>query len=128
DPPAGLNQGKQTKRRRTKESESSKNPSSTKETPKGKAPTKGSKTGKSASAKEPVEESIAEVVMDDAGDDVVHDEDQPQDASKPKTTSRFHQLQTKTHKHLIMQCSNFQVLGAPLTKWTRQGVQHDTTG
>ncbi|GJT45675.1 hypothetical protein Tco_0954390, partial [Tanacetum coccineum] len=27
-----------------------------------------------------------QVVMDDADDDVVHDEDQPQDASKPKTT------------------------------------------
>ncbi|GJX88784.1 hypothetical protein Tco_0340798 [Tanacetum coccineum] len=63
DPPARPNQGKKTKRRRTKESESSKKPSSTKETPKGKAPTKGSKTGKSASAKEPVEEPIAEVVM-----------------------------------------------------------------
>ncbi|GJZ63573.1 hypothetical protein Tco_0619994 [Tanacetum coccineum] len=72
DPPAGPNQGKNTKRRRTKESESSKKPTSTKETPKGKAPTKGSKTGKSASAKELVEEPIAEVVMDDVGDDVVY--------------------------------------------------------
>ncbi|GKA76295.1 hypothetical protein Tco_0782756 [Tanacetum coccineum] len=58
-------------------------PSTTKETPKGKAPS--SKTGKSASAKEPVEESIAEVVMDEAGEDVVRDDDQPQDTSKPKT-------------------------------------------
>nr|GFA02192.1 hypothetical protein [Tanacetum cinerariifolium] len=40
------NQGKKTKRRRTKEFESSKKPSITKETPKGKAPTKGSKTDK----------------------------------------------------------------------------------
>ncbi|GJS94389.1 hypothetical protein Tco_0801357 [Tanacetum coccineum] len=54
----------------------------TRETPKGKAPTNDSKTGKSASAKEPVEEPIVEVVIGD----VVHDEDQPQDASKPKTT------------------------------------------
>ncbi|GJT49380.1 hypothetical protein Tco_0975537 [Tanacetum coccineum] len=37
--------------------------------PKGKALAKGSKTGKSALAKEPGEEPIAEVVMDDAGDD-----------------------------------------------------------
>nr|GEV48745.1 hypothetical protein [Tanacetum cinerariifolium] len=59
DPPAGPNQGK--------------------------ASSKGSKTGKFASTKEPVEESIAEVVKDDAGDDVVHDDDQPQDASEPKT-------------------------------------------
>ncbi|GJX71866.1 hypothetical protein Tco_0309037 [Tanacetum coccineum] len=48
------------------------------ETPKGKAPSKGSKTGKSASAKEPVEEPIAKVAMDDAlntaGEDVVHDD------------------------------------------------------
>ncbi|GKC88175.1 hypothetical protein Tco_1148824, partial [Tanacetum coccineum] len=53
DPPARLNQGKKTKRRRTKESESLKKPSTTKETPKGKALTKGSKTGKSAPKKEP---------------------------------------------------------------------------
>ncbi|GJS61608.1 hypothetical protein Tco_0656392 [Tanacetum coccineum] len=63
-------QGKKTKRRRTKESESSQKPSTTKETPKAKAPTKGSKTHKFASAKEPVEEPIAEVIMDDAADDV----------------------------------------------------------
>ncbi|GKA16598.1 hypothetical protein Tco_0696345 [Tanacetum coccineum] len=62
--------GKKTKRRRTKESKSSKKQSTTKETPKGKALSKGFKTGKSASTKEPVEEPIAEVVMDDAGDDV----------------------------------------------------------
>ncbi|GJV70839.1 retrovirus-related pol polyprotein from transposon TNT 1-94 [Tanacetum coccineum] len=85
DPPAGPNQGKKTKKRRTNESESPKKQSTTKETPKGKAPSKGSKTGKSGSAKEPVEEPIAEVVMEDAGEDVVHDADQPQDASKPKT-------------------------------------------
>ncbi|GJZ92628.1 hypothetical protein Tco_0664693 [Tanacetum coccineum] len=84
-PPDGPNQGNKTKRIRTKESESSKKPSTTKETLKGKAPTKGSKTGKSASAKEPVEEPIAEVVMDDAGDDVARDDYQPQDTSKPKT-------------------------------------------
>ncbi|GKB50834.1 hypothetical protein Tco_0901587 [Tanacetum coccineum] len=65
-----LPQGKKTKRRRTKESKSSKKPSTTKETPKGKALTKRSKTGKSAWAKEPVEEPITEVIMDDAGDDV----------------------------------------------------------
>ncbi|GKC23642.1 hypothetical protein Tco_1025792 [Tanacetum coccineum] len=52
-------------------------------------PYQGSKTGKSASAKEPVKEPIAEVVMDDevntAGEDVVRDDDQPQDTLKPKT-------------------------------------------
>ncbi|GJS25752.1 hypothetical protein Tco_0486372 [Tanacetum coccineum] len=85
DPPAGPNQGKKIKRRRIKESESSKKSSTTKETPKDKTPTKGSKTGKSASAKEPVEEPIAEVIMDDAGEDVVHDDDQPQATSEPKT-------------------------------------------
>ncbi|GJY01585.1 hypothetical protein Tco_0359737 [Tanacetum coccineum] len=66
DPPAGPNQGKKTKRRKTKESESSKKPSTTKETSK-------------------VKEPIAEVVMDVAGDDVVRDDDQPQDTSEPKT-------------------------------------------
>ncbi|GJZ84713.1 hypothetical protein Tco_0650052 [Tanacetum coccineum] len=84
NPPAGPNQGKKTKRRRTKESKSSKKPSTTKETPKGKAPSKGYKTGKSASAKELVEEPIVEVVMDDADEEVVRNDDQPQDTSKPK--------------------------------------------
>ncbi|GKF94571.1 hypothetical protein Tco_0284271 [Tanacetum coccineum] len=75
DPPTRPNLGKKTKRRRTMESESSMNPSTTKENPKGKAPSKGSKTGKSASAKESVEEPTAEVVMDDTGEDVVRDDD-----------------------------------------------------
>nr|GEV93416.1 retrovirus-related Pol polyprotein from transposon TNT 1-94 [Tanacetum cinerariifolium] len=74
NPPVGTNQGKKTKRSRTKESKSSKKPSITKETPKDKAPSKGSKTGKSASTKEPVEELNVEVVMD-VGEDVVHDDD-----------------------------------------------------
>ncbi|GJT86063.1 hypothetical protein Tco_1067780 [Tanacetum coccineum] len=99
DPPAGPNQGKKTKRRRTKECESSNKPSSTKETPKGKTPTKDFKTGKSAPAKEPVEEPIAEVIMDDAGDDVAHDDNPPQDTSEPKTK-----------KTLNLDC-NYGVLG-----------------
>ncbi|GKC60827.1 hypothetical protein Tco_1088425 [Tanacetum coccineum] len=86
DPPAEPNQGKKTKWRRTKESESSKKPSTTKETPKGKSPSKCSKTGKSASAKKLVEEPTTEVVMDDTGEDVVCDDDQPQDISEPMTT------------------------------------------
>ncbi|GKD23068.1 hypothetical protein Tco_1224771 [Tanacetum coccineum] len=52
-------------------------------------PNQGSKTGKSASAKESVEEPIIDVAMDDAintaGEDVVCDDDQPQDTSEPKT-------------------------------------------
>nr|GEU37245.1 retrotransposon protein, putative, unclassified [Tanacetum cinerariifolium] len=110
-PSAGPNQGKMSKRRRTKESGSSKKPSTTKDTPKGKNLTKGSKTGKSAFVKEPAEELIVkvimddagsktgksafvkepaeepiiEVIMDDAGDDVARDDNQPQDTSKPKT-------------------------------------------
>nr|GEW14481.1 hypothetical protein [Tanacetum cinerariifolium] len=59
-PLAGPNQDKQAKRRINKESESSKKPSSTKVTQKCKAPSKVSKTGKNALAKEPVEEPIAE--------------------------------------------------------------------
>nr|GFB31965.1 hypothetical protein [Tanacetum cinerariifolium] len=56
DPSARLNQGKKTKRKRTKELESSKKTSTTKETSKGNALTKGSKFDKSVHA----EESIAE--------------------------------------------------------------------
>ncbi|GJW61706.1 hypothetical protein Tco_0111041 [Tanacetum coccineum] len=77
DPSAGPNQGKKTKRRRTQKSESSKKPSITKETSKGKAPLKSSKIGKSTTAKEPVEEPIDEVVMDevviDENDDEMED-------------------------------------------------------
>ncbi|GKD72445.1 hypothetical protein Tco_1330727, partial [Tanacetum coccineum] len=54
-------------------------PSTTKETSKGKAPSKSSKTGKSATTKKPIEEPIAEVVMDDletnANEYVVNDAD-----------------------------------------------------
>ncbi|GKC57934.1 hypothetical protein Tco_1085532 [Tanacetum coccineum] len=39
----------------------------------------------SASEKESVEEPIAEVVMDDAGNDVAHDDNHPKDTSEPKT-------------------------------------------
>ncbi|GKC45502.1 hypothetical protein Tco_1063224, partial [Tanacetum coccineum] len=64
-PPAGSNQGKSTKRRRTRESESAKNPSTTKESSMDKNPKVGSKTGKSALAKDPVEEPTDEVIMDE---------------------------------------------------------------
>ncbi|GKB00898.1 hypothetical protein Tco_0828942 [Tanacetum coccineum] len=90
---AGSNQGKRTKRRRTIESESSKKQSTTKESPKGKAPSKGSKTGKSATAKAPVEEPIVKVVMDDmentVNEDVVNDADQPQEDASPKTSKPY---------------------------------------
>ncbi|GJR12202.1 hypothetical protein Tco_0794854 [Tanacetum coccineum] len=73
--------GKKTKRIRTKESESSMEPSTTKETSKGKALSKSSKTGKSVTTKKPIEEPIAEVVMDDletnANEYVVNDADRP---------------------------------------------------
>ncbi|GJZ09200.1 hypothetical protein Tco_0543483 [Tanacetum coccineum] len=65
--------GKKTKRRK-KESEFAKQPSTIKETSKGKALSKGSKTGKFATAKESVKEPIVKVEMDDAvyntGEDV----------------------------------------------------------
>nr|GEZ27018.1 hypothetical protein [Tanacetum cinerariifolium] len=76
DPPVRPNQGNKTKKRRTKELESAKKPSTTKETPRLKAPSKGLKSGKSATAKERVKEPIAKVIMDDAvnttGEDVEH--------------------------------------------------------
>nr|GEY35206.1 hypothetical protein [Tanacetum cinerariifolium] len=53
-------------------------------TSKGKAPSKGSKTDKFAFAKEPVKEHIDEVVMDDGGEDMVHDAAQTQHSSQPK--------------------------------------------
>ncbi|GJS77276.1 hypothetical protein Tco_0727157 [Tanacetum coccineum] len=89
DHSAGPNQGKKTKKKRTKESESFMKPSTTKETSKGKAPTKSSKTDKSITTHELIEEPIAEVVMDDQetteNEDVVNDVDRPQDNVAPKT-------------------------------------------
>ncbi|GJT38624.1 hypothetical protein Tco_0938489 [Tanacetum coccineum] len=89
DPLARPNQGKKTERRRTKESESSMKPSTTKETSKDKAPTKSSKTGKSVTTQEPIKEPIAEVVMDDlettTNEDVVNDANQPEDYVAPNT-------------------------------------------
>ncbi|GJT91759.1 hypothetical protein Tco_1080604 [Tanacetum coccineum] len=64
-PPAGSNQGKSSKKRRTRESDSAKKPSTTKESSKGKDPKVGSKTGKSAPAKDPVEEPTDKVMMDE---------------------------------------------------------------
>ncbi|GJU87668.1 hypothetical protein Tco_1295214 [Tanacetum coccineum] len=85
DPSARPNQGNKTNRRRTKESESSKKPSTTKETSKGKASSKISKTGKSATAKELIEEPTAEVEMDDAVNTpteyVIHDSNHRHDDS-----------------------------------------------
>ncbi|GJQ89511.1 hypothetical protein Tco_0000650 [Tanacetum coccineum] len=64
-PPAGSNQGKSTKKRRKKEFESAKKPSTTKESSMGKDPKVGSKTGKSAPAKDPIEEPTDKVIMDE---------------------------------------------------------------
>nr|GEZ97412.1 hypothetical protein [Tanacetum cinerariifolium] len=68
---------------------SSKKPFTTKENSKGKFQSKGSKTDKSVTTKEPIKEPIADVVMDDAvnttGEDVVRDDDQQEDTSEPKT-------------------------------------------
>ncbi|GKF85567.1 hypothetical protein Tco_0253394, partial [Tanacetum coccineum] len=64
-PLAGSNQGNLTKKRRTRESESAKKPSTTKESSKGKDPNVGSKTGKFAPAKDPVEEHTEKVIMDE---------------------------------------------------------------
>ncbi|GJQ95610.1 hypothetical protein Tco_0006749 [Tanacetum coccineum] len=52
-------------KRRKRESESAKKPSTTKESSKGKDPKVGSKTGKSAPAKDPVEEPTDKVIMDE---------------------------------------------------------------
>ncbi|GJR16991.1 hypothetical protein Tco_0843162 [Tanacetum coccineum] len=64
-------------------------PSTTKETSICKAPSKSSKTSKFATTQEPIEEPIAEVVIDDletpTNEDVVNDADRPQDYVAPKT-------------------------------------------
>ncbi|GKD28946.1 hypothetical protein Tco_1239724 [Tanacetum coccineum] len=78
DPSAGPNQGKKTKRRRTKEFELSKKSS----TSKGNSSPKTSKSDKHVHAEESVVVPTHEVIMDAAIDDVVIDNDQPQDDSE----------------------------------------------
>ncbi|GJU52018.1 hypothetical protein Tco_1221573 [Tanacetum coccineum] len=80
DPSAGPNQGKKTKRSRTKESEPSKKSSTSKESSKGKSPAKTFKSGKSMTAKGPVEEPVIDIARNDIEqtvDDVANDADQP---------------------------------------------------
>ncbi|GJX07170.1 hypothetical protein Tco_0195102 [Tanacetum coccineum] len=80
DPSVGPNQVKKTKKRRTKESESSKKSSSSK----GNSSPKTSKSNKPMHAEESFVVPTDEVIIDASIDDVVIDDDQPQDASKPK--------------------------------------------
>ncbi|GJR57326.1 hypothetical protein Tco_1499488 [Tanacetum coccineum] len=88
-PPAGSNQGKSTKRRRTRESESAKKPSTTKESSKGKDPKVGSKTGKSAPAKDPVEEPTDKVIMDEQPTEDIPISDEGH-VSDPEDTDNAH--------------------------------------
>ncbi|GJR63434.1 hypothetical protein Tco_1505596 [Tanacetum coccineum] len=87
DPSAGSNPGTKTKRRRTRESGSSKKSSTSKDTSQGNSPPKTSKFDKSMHAEERVVEPTEEVTMDNAIENVINDVDQPQDDSKPKTDS-----------------------------------------
>ncbi|GJV15539.1 hypothetical protein Tco_1360862 [Tanacetum coccineum] len=80
DPSTGPNQGKKTKRSRTKESEPSKKSSTSKESSKGKSPAKTSKSGKYVT----IEETVFETASDDIEqtiNDVANDADQPPDDS-----------------------------------------------
>ncbi|GKA28139.1 hypothetical protein Tco_0714307 [Tanacetum coccineum] len=84
DPSARPNQGKKTKRKRTKELESSKKTSTTKETSKGNYPTKGLKSNKYMHAEDSVVKPNEEVIMNASNNDVVNDADQPQNDPAPK--------------------------------------------
>ncbi|GJZ21354.1 MAK10-like protein [Tanacetum coccineum] len=64
DSSAGSNQGKKTKKRRFNESESSMKTSTTKESSKGKSPARTSKSSKSVTVKESVEEPVFEIASD----------------------------------------------------------------
>ncbi|GJW11465.1 hypothetical protein Tco_1577292 [Tanacetum coccineum] len=78
DPSAGPNQGKKTKRCRTKESKPSKKSSTYKQSSKGKSPAKTSKSGKSVTIEEPVFK-MAYDEIEQTVDDVAKDADQPSD-------------------------------------------------
>ncbi|GJX79187.1 hypothetical protein Tco_0327336 [Tanacetum coccineum] len=88
-PPAGSNQGKSSKKRRTRESESAKKPSTPKESSKGKDPKVGSKTGKSAPAKDPVEEPTDKVIMDEQPTEDIPISDEGH-VSDPEDTDNAH--------------------------------------
>ncbi|GJW86292.1 hypothetical protein Tco_0161632 [Tanacetum coccineum] len=80
DPLAGSNQGKKTKKRRANESKSSKKTSTIKESYKGKSLARTSKSGKSVTTKESVEEPVFEIALNDVEqtiDDKVGDAGQP---------------------------------------------------
>ncbi|GJT55483.1 hypothetical protein Tco_0990537 [Tanacetum coccineum] len=88
-PSAGSNQGKSTKRRRTRKSESAKKPSTTKESSKDKDPNVGSKTGKSAPAKDPVEEPTDKVMVDEQNTEDIPISDEGH-VSDPEDTDNAH--------------------------------------
>ncbi|GKA54015.1 hypothetical protein Tco_0752964 [Tanacetum coccineum] len=84
DPTAGPDQGKNTKRHRTKESNLSNKSSTSKESSKGKSPAKTSKSGKSITTKELVEEPVFKMASNDIEqtvNDEVNDAGQPHDDS-----------------------------------------------
>ncbi|GJR87288.1 hypothetical protein Tco_0211299 [Tanacetum coccineum] len=77
DPLARPNQGKKTKRRRTKESEPSKKSSTSKESSKGKSPAKTFKSSKSVTADEPVFEMAFDDIEQTIDDDSTQNKDKP---------------------------------------------------
>ncbi|GJY84100.1 retrovirus-related pol polyprotein from transposon TNT 1-94 [Tanacetum coccineum] len=88
-PPAGSNQGKSSNKRRIRESESAKKLSTPKEFSKGKDPKVGSKTGKSAPAKDPVEEPTDKVIMDEQPTEDIPISDEGH-VSDPEDTDNAH--------------------------------------
>ncbi|GJX46154.1 hypothetical protein Tco_0271344 [Tanacetum coccineum] len=78
DPLARPNQGKKTKRSRTKESEPSKKSSTSKESSKGKSPTKTSKSRKFVTADEPVFEMAFDDIEQTIDDDSTQNKDKVQ--------------------------------------------------
>ncbi|GJX91197.1 hypothetical protein Tco_0344523 [Tanacetum coccineum] len=88
-PSAGSNQGKSTKKRRKRESESAQKTFTTKQSSKGKDPKVGSKTGKSAPAKDPVEEPTEKVIMDEGHVSDPEDTDNAHMPKIPDTTTWF---------------------------------------
>ncbi|GKG16035.1 hypothetical protein Tco_0358358, partial [Tanacetum coccineum] len=88
-PSAGSNHGKSIKKRRKRESESAQKPSTTKESSKGKDPKVGSKTSKSAPAKDPFEEPTEKVIMDELPTEDIPISDEGH-VSNPEDTNNAH--------------------------------------
>ncbi|GJW29413.1 hypothetical protein Tco_0046288 [Tanacetum coccineum] len=128
DPSAGINQGKETKKRRTgKETEYSKKSSTPKESTKGKPASKSSKTDKSASTDKSLKEPEHEVQMDGEEptfENVANDDNEPQVDPKPKIQKKHWFKDSSKNEVLDPEWNTVKVIDdTPKQLWFNQMVK-----